>query len=104
MTVWRHSALSQRATKPPSAAVRQRSIALMTFNCSRLIWPRLASRQAGPWSRKISATSRPERPIRAALGRLGALLLQFARLGTRTEMLERAVDRRDPAGGNTRIS
>src|SRR5262245_51543341 len=61
--VWPHFSLSQRATKPPSAAVRQRSIALMTFICSRLIWPRLASRQAGPWSRKTSATSRPDRAI-----------------------------------------
>jgi hypothetical protein len=31
-----------------SAAVRQRSIALITFNWSRLTCPRLASRQAGP--------------------------------------------------------
>jgi hypothetical protein len=35
--------------------VRQRSIALITFNWSRLTWPRLASRQAGPWSRRMSA-------------------------------------------------
>jgi len=27
---------SQRATCPPSAAVRQRSIALITFSCRRL--------------------------------------------------------------------
>ncbi len=39
------------------AAVRQRSMALMTFSWSRLTWPRLASRQAGPCSRKMSATS-----------------------------------------------
>jgi hypothetical protein len=31
MTVWPHFSFSQRATKPPSAAVRQRSMALMTF-------------------------------------------------------------------------
>jgi hypothetical protein len=37
------------------AAVRQLSIALITFSWSRLTWPRLASRQAGPWSRKIAA-------------------------------------------------
>src|SRR5215471_20448608 len=55
MTVWEQS--SQRATWPPSAAVRQRSIALMTFSWSRLTWPALARRHAGPWSRKISATS-----------------------------------------------
>jgi hypothetical protein len=39
---------SQRATYPPSAAVRQRSIALITFNWSRLTCPWLASRHAGP--------------------------------------------------------
>src|SRR6516225_6629220 len=46
--VWPHVAFSQRATYSPSAAVRQRSIALITFNWSRLICPLLASRQAGP--------------------------------------------------------
>src|SRR5215831_18075248 len=61
ISVWPHAVFSQRATCPPSAAVRQRSIALITFNCSRLTCPRLASRQAGPWSRKISATSRAGR-------------------------------------------
>src|SRR6059058_3813920 len=48
---------SQRSTWPPSATVRQRSIADMTFNWSRLTWPALAARHAAPWSRKISATS-----------------------------------------------
>jgi len=48
ISVWPHAAFSQRATYPPSAAVRQRSIALITFNWSRLICPLLASRQAGP--------------------------------------------------------
>lgn len=32
-------------------------MALITFNGSRLIWPALAARHAGPWLRKISATS-----------------------------------------------
>src|SRR5215472_16978363 len=67
MTVWAQPSFSQRATCPPSAAVRQLSMALMTFSCSRLIWPRLASRQAGPWSRKISATSSRDRAMPAAL-------------------------------------
>jgi len=45
----------QRSTCPPSAAVRHRSIADMTFSCPRL---RCAvARHAGPWLRKISATS-----------------------------------------------
>src|SRR5439155_27029458 len=48
ISVWPHAGFSQRATCPPSAAVRQRSIALMTFSWSRLICPLLASRQAGP--------------------------------------------------------
>ena len=55
MTVWAQS--SQRATWPPSAAVRQRSIADITFKWSRLTWPALALRHVAPWSRKISATS-----------------------------------------------
>ena len=63
MTVCGH--VSQRATWPPSAAVRQRSIADITFSWPRLTWPRLASRQAAPWSRKISATSRAGRDTSA---------------------------------------
>jgi len=56
---------SQRSTWPPSAAVRQRSIAVITFNCSRLTCPALAERHAAPWSRKISATSSFGRNIAA---------------------------------------
>ena len=48
---------SQRSTCPPSAAVRQLSIAAMTFSWLRLMWPALALRHADPWPRKISATS-----------------------------------------------
>ena len=55
MTVWAH--FSQRSTCPPSAAVRQRSIAVITFNWPRLTCPALAERHAAPWSRKIFATS-----------------------------------------------
>ena len=36
------SQLSQRVTCPPSAAVRQRSMADMTFSCPILMWPALA--------------------------------------------------------------
>src|SRR5262245_10866321 len=39
------------------AAVRQRSIADITLSWPRLRWPAWARRQAGPWARKISATS-----------------------------------------------
>ena len=58
---------SQRATCPPRAAVRQLSMALITFSWARLTWPRLASRQAAPWSRKMSATSRAGRATTPAL-------------------------------------
>jgi hypothetical protein len=64
MLVWAQSA--QRATWPPSAAVRQFSIADITFNWPRLTWPALALRHAGPWPRKISATSKAGRDTRAA--------------------------------------
>ena len=56
---------SQRRTCPPSAAVRQRSMADITFNWSRLTCPALAERHAAPWSRKISATSSAGRGIAA---------------------------------------
>ncbi len=49
--------LSHRATCPPSTAVRQRSIADITFNWVRLICPMFAARHAAPWARKTSATS-----------------------------------------------
>src|SRR6201997_1280537 len=55
---------SQRSTWPPSAAVRQVSIADMTFNCARLACPALAFRHAAPWARKTSATSRGGRVTR----------------------------------------
>src|SRR5262249_40150229 len=41
-----------------SAAVRQFSIADITLSCSRLTWPALASRHAGPCARKISESER----------------------------------------------
>src|SRR5713101_707840 len=65
MTVWAHFGFSQRPTWPPSAAVRQRSIADMTFIWPRLTWPALALRHAAPWSRKISATSSNRRDMAA---------------------------------------
>src|SRR6266436_5030754 len=48
---------SQRSTCPPNAAVRQRSIADMTFSWPRLTRPAWEARQAGPRWRKMSATS-----------------------------------------------
>jgi hypothetical protein len=58
---------SHRATCPPRAAVRQLSIADITFNWPRLTWPALALRHAAPWPRKISATSSAGLGTRAAL-------------------------------------
>src|SRR6202011_5024394 len=86
---------SQRATCPPSATVRQRSIALMTFIWSRLTWPALARRHAAPCSRKISATSRLSR-----LRRLASLPGRPARLA---QQVEWALDGRDHAGGHARV-
>ena len=71
---------SQRATCPPRAAVRQLSIADITFNWPRLTWPALALRHAGPWPRKISATSSLGRATRAAR-QAGALTLGSFFLG-----------------------
>src|SRR5712671_816800 len=62
---------SQRSTWPPSAAVRQRSIADMTLSWPRLTWPAWDVRQAGPRWRKMSATSTVGRGNgRALAGRL----------------------------------
>ena len=85
---------SQRKTCPPSAAVRQLSIADITFNWSRLTWPALALRHAGPWLRKISATSKAGRDTRAgSAGRPDLLELD-------RDMLQRAHDLADGLGGD----
>src|SRR6266849_7328116 len=88
---------SQRATWPPSAAVRQLSIADITFNWSRLTWPALALRHAGPWSRKTSATSKAGRDTRAALAGWPDLL-ELER-----DVLQRAHDLADRLGGDAGI-
>jgi hypothetical protein len=64
--IWVCAHFSQRETCPPRAAVRQLSIADITFSWPRLRWPALALRHAGPWPRKISATSSAGRDTRAA--------------------------------------
>ena len=96
MSVCEH--FSQRATWPPSAAVRQLSIADITFNWSRLTWPALACRHAGPWPRKISATSSAGRATarRALGGRFGLLELEG-------DVLQRAHHLADGLGGDARI-
>src|ERR1700680_1373789 len=88
---------SQRATWPPRAAVRQFSIADITFSWSRLTWPAWALRHAGPRSRKISATSRAGRDTCAAL----AGRPDFAAL--ERDVLQRAHDLADGLGGDAGI-
>src|SRR6266849_645243 len=81
--IWLCAHFSQRATCPPSAAVRQLSIADITFNWPRLTWPALALRHAAPWPRKISATSSPGRSMAAGgyAGGCSLLLLSWGFLG-----------------------
>src|SRR5229473_3984313 len=76
--IWVYAHFSQRATWPPRAAVRQFSIADITLSWPRLTWPALARRHAGPWPRKMSATSSDGRDTRSLVsgGRLGPLDLQ----------------------------
>src|SRR6267154_5815639 len=96
MVVWAQS--SQRATWPPRAAVRQLSTADITFSCSRLTWPALALRHAGPWPRKISATSKAGRDTRALASAGRPNLLELDR-----DMLQRAHDLADRLGGDPGI-
>src|SRR5271157_4035335 len=104
MTVWVQS--SQRATWPPSAAVRQRSIALITFIWSRLTCPALARRHAAPWSRKISATSRAGRDMAPLRRRLvfPVLLGLLGLLARLRQQVERALDVGDHAGRDARVA
>src|SRR5271167_1252378 len=88
---------SQRSTCPPSAAVRQVSIADMTFNWPRLTWPALALRHAAPWTRKTSATSRRGRAMRPwSGGRLSAREIE-------AQALERALDVADRVDGDAGV-
>src|SRR5258707_1674197 len=93
MRVCAHS--SQRATCPPRAAVRQVSMADITFSWPRLTWPALARRHAGPWARKMSATSSDGR------GKGSRVLCR--RSHPRDEMLERARDVAERIEGDARI-
>src|ERR1700687_970648 len=86
---------SQRAKCPPRAAVRQLSMADMTFNWPRLTRPALARRHAGPWARKISATSI------GGCGKTGRALRR--RPHPCDEMFERAGDLAERLEGDARI-
>src|SRR5664280_1809993 len=96
--IWVCAHSSQRATWPPRAAVRQLSIADITFNWPRLTWPALARRHAGPWSRKMSAASSDGRDTRRASGGRLSALLELA-----CNAIERAHDLPDGLGGDPRI-
>src|SRR6202171_2356696 len=97
--IWVCAHFSQRATCPPSAAVRQLSIADITFNWPRLTWPPWARRHAGPWPRKMSATSSDGRDTRSlASGRRLGALLELVR-----NAIEWAHDLLDRLGGDARI-
>src|SRR6266851_2826167 len=96
--IWVCAQSSQRATWPPSAAVRQFSIADITLSWPRLTWPALARRHAGPWPRKISATSSDGRNTRRASGGWFGALPELAR-----DAIERAHDLADRLGGDPRI-
>src|SRR5580704_13701515 len=67
----------------------------MTFNWPRLTWPVLAWRHAGPWARKISATSSGGR------GKGSRVLRR--RPHPRDEMFERAGDLAERLEGDARI-
>src|SRR5208283_2975880 len=94
MTSWAQS--SQRATCPPSAEVRQVSIADMTFNWPRLTWPALALRHAAPWARKTSATSRRGRAMLWSGGRRSAREVD-------AQPLQRALDVADRVDGDAGV-
>src|SRR5436305_7894906 len=77
---------TQRSTWPPNAAVRQRSIADMTFSWPRLTWPAWDARQAGPRWRKMSATSTAGRDNgRASAGHLPQEVERAGHLADRVE-------------------
>src|SRR5262249_13177310 len=79
---------------PPSAAVRQTSIAVMTRRWARLRCAMLAARQAAPWRRKTSATSSFGRNIAGCQS--GAVAARFR--------FERALDLPDQVDGNAGIA
>src|SRR5215813_11229235 len=76
----------------------------MTLSWPRLTCPALADRQAGPWSRKMSATSRAGRDKRPALLRRRRVLVSLLRLFALAQPIEGALDRRDQACGDTRVT
>src|SRR5260221_1968248 len=80
---------------PPSAEVRQVSMADITFSWARLIRPACAARQAGPTARKTSATSND--------GRIAYSAARALSLHQQLEVLERTGYRADRLRRDTGI-
>src|SRR5712671_4964259 len=102
MMVCAHFSFSQRATWPPSAAVRQLSIADITLSWSRLTWlgvapcRTMAAEDIRDLQRRTahgrrSLRRRPDFPALAGL------------LASLRQQIERARDARDHASGDTRV-
>src|ERR1051326_5595812 len=85
---------SHRSTWPPSAAVRQTSMAAMTRRWSGESRPPCAARNASPWRRKMSATS--------SAGRIAPTLRGRSHLERKP--IEWARRRGDQAGGNLGVA
>ena len=97
MTVWAQS--SQRATWPPSSAVRQASMAAIAFNCPRLKCPALALRQAAPWLAENLRNLK--RGTRHGRGRSG--LADRSVFSIRRKPVQRAHHLADRACGHARV-
>src|SRR5215212_4223482 len=95
MRLWPQSA--QASTWPPRAAVRQVSIADITFSWPRLSRPAWAARQAAPWRWKMSATSNDRRLTAVSGVRSHPVLWQ------QPDPVERAHDGADRVGGDASI-
>ena len=88
---------SQRATCPPRAAVRQLSIADITFNWSRLTWPALAC------AKPVHGRGRYPRPPAPGATRAPRLGGRLGLLELAGDMLQRAHDLADRLGGDAGV-
>src|SRR5271165_7622285 len=77
---------------------------LITFSWSRLTWPRLVSRQAGPCSRRMSASSRTGRTTTALSRRRLLSVLLCLPVARRVQALKRALDLGDQSGRHAGVA